>query len=168
MYIKMPKKLPNIQNTYSYPMNNKAKAKANYNKLVASMQLLGIAPARYIQNHTPKPKPSRPRPSNSRSSITKKPRPPVGMWKGKASNGIPIGENFLKYDGTRFTVINQKALNIEKQLKKIHKLKAPAQGRNSKRLSPTLLALFRGEAPVNLSRASRNSRRGKHVQLTVR
>lgn len=113
----MPNKLLNIQNTYAYPINNKAraKAKANYN-LVLAMQLLGIAPHAHIQPHTPKPK--RPRAYNGRAlETTKKPKLP-GAWKGTNKN-IKIGESFLKANGTPFTAIDQRALNLEIQLKKL-------------------------------------------------
>lgn len=115
----MPNKLPNIQNTYPYPINNKAKAKAkaNYN-LVIAMQRLGIAPHAHIQPHTPK------RPRNGRAlETTKKPRKDSpktknlpGAWKGTRRN---IGESFLKANGTPFTAIDQKALNLERELKKL-------------------------------------------------
>lgn len=187
MYIIMPNKLPNTQNTYPYPINRKAKAKAkaNYN-LVIAMQRLGIKPDAYIQpHHTPKP---------SRASITKKPRPLPGAWKGKAaSNGIPIGESFS--ENQLMTAINEKALKYDKHVKRMRRRKPATlpvtvggnvnikqrkkafernknqkpnvRARvNSKRLSSNMLKLFQGAAPVptQLPHSSRNGR----VFLTVR
>lgn len=169
----MPNKLPTIQNTYPYPIDNKAKAraKANYN-LVIAMQLLGIAPRVYIKNHTPPPK--RPRVKNSRASeTTKKPRLPPGAWKGTTKN---IGENFLKANGTPFTAIDILfGNNIERKRKELRRRKTQVnlggnvnikerkkafelnknqnpsvRARvNSKRLSSNILKLFQGAAPVS-------------------
>ena len=115
MYIIMPNKLPNIRNAYKYPNNTKE----NYNIIVNAIKLLGLeAAAPYIQSHTPPiPIPSRPKSaSNSRASIAKKARPAVGTWRVKGKNGITTGENFRKSDGTPYTVINQKGLNLKKVL----------------------------------------------------
>ena len=194
MYIIMPNKLPNIQNTYPYPINNKAKARAKENhNLVVAMQLLGIAPHAHIQPHTPKPK--RPRAYNVRAlETTKKPRPAPGAWKGTTKN---IGENFLKANGTSFRTIDHQALNIEKKLKKLRRRKTatsrailggnvnklrkafePNKNQNpnvrphvnSKRLPPNILKLFEGAAPVpiNTSRSSRNRPGSSRVVLTTR
>lgn len=192
MYIIMSNKLPNIRNAYNYPINNKAKAK--HNRLVVAMQLLGIVPSMYIQNHTPPPKPKRSRSSNLNWRRTKKPREPVGTWTG-TNNTIPIGESFLKYDGTPFTAIDQKTYNFEKELRKLHRKKTVTSqvtlggnvnvkqrkkafdGKQNKktnvrapargrRLSLNKLARFEGAAPkpTQTPHSSRNGR----VVLTVR
>lgn len=166
MYIIMPNKPPNIRNAYKYPNNTKE----NYNTLVNAIKLLGLeAAAPYIQNHTPPiPKPSRPKSaSNSRASIAKKARPAVGTWRVKGNNGITTGENFRKSDGTPYTVINQKGLNLQKELRKLQRKKTKTAPQVRK-LPAALLQRFKGEAPKNLSRSSRNSHRGNYVVLTVR
>ena len=173
----MPHNLPNIQNTYPYPTNNKAKAraKANYN-LVLAMQLLGIAPHAYIQPHTPKPSRESSTPKPSRASIRKKPRTPPGAWQGKAaSNGTKIDEHFsegqlIKEKASKYgkrvqrmlrrkpatlpvTVgANVKVEQLKKAFERKKNQKPTVRGRvNSKRLSSNMLKLFQRTAPVPIN-----------------
>jgi hypothetical protein len=136
----------------------KANARANYN-LVVAMQLLGIAP------RTPPKPPKRPR-AYSRASNTKKPRLPPGAWKGTTNN---IGESFLKSDGTKLTITEQKASNLQRQLKKLEKRKTETsqvnlggkvniqlrrkafEGNKNKNKNPNNGALSRGK-PLSLNK----------------
>jgi len=99
-----------------------------------------------------------------KSAGVKKPagvRKPPGAWTFTGNNGVLTGEGFL-------TAVNKGVLNYEREVRRAQrKTNKPSKGVG--RLKSDVFAQFEGDAPVNLSRASRNRRgRDSVVVLTWR
>lgn len=92
------------------------------------------------------------------AGVKKVKKPAPGAWTFIGKNEVKTGEEFL-------TQVNKRVLNYEREAQR--KTKKPSKGVG--RLKSGDLAQFEGDAPVNLSRASRNGRgHGSVVVLTWR